>query len=133
MDGRQVATTVIDYSKMSFDDFESSDVIDLTRLDATHHHTGCDSSVQPVFKKMKTKKTRPVPVVLPQHLKEEQEILDFLNSDRSGKVETILRNAGVFEEQWIQFPFNELYVNPAYSDLDPLDPERCKNKLSLYY
>ena len=113
---------------MYFDDFESSDVIDLTRLDATHHHTGCDSSVQPVFKKMKTK-TPPVPVVLPQHLKEE-EILDFLNSDRSGKVETILRNAGVFEEQWVQFPFNELYVNPAYSDLDPLDPERCKNKLS---
>ena len=72
----------------------SSDVIDLTRFDATHHHTGCDSSVQPVFKKMKTK-TPPVPVVLPQHLKE-QEILDFLNSDRSGKVEMILRNAGVF-------------------------------------
>ena len=58
---------------------------------------------------MKTKKTRHVPVVLPQHLKEEQEILDFLNSDRSGKVETILRNAGFFEEQWIRFPFNELY------------------------
>ena len=116
---------------MSFDDFESSEVIDLTRFDATHHHTGCDSSVQPVYKKMKTK-TPPVPVVLPQHLKE-QAILEFLNSDRSGKVETILRNAGVFEEQWIQFPFNELYVNPAYSDLDPLDPERCKNKISLYY
>ena len=51
-----------------------------------------------------------MPVVLPQHLKE-QEILDFLNSDHSGKkVETILCNAGVFdEEQWIQFPFNELY------------------------
>ena len=41
---------------MSFDDFESSDVIDLTRLDATHHHTGCDSSVQPVLKKLKTTK-----------------------------------------------------------------------------
>ena len=56
---------------MSFDDFGSSDVIDLItrRFDATHH-TGCDSSEQPIKKKMTTKNP-PVPVVLPQHLKEQ--------------------------------------------------------------
>jgi hypothetical protein len=67
---------------------------------------------------MKTK-TPSVPVVLPQHLKE-QEILDFLNSDRSGKVETILRNAGVLKSNGYSFHLMSCTIVPFRWDINPI-------------
>ena len=74
---------------MFFNDFLAIDCIDLT-----------GSSVQPASKKLKT--TIPSQVLQQQHVKE-QELLGFLYDDQERKVDQILKNAGVFEEQWIQF------------------------------
>jgi hypothetical protein len=116
---------------MSLSDFEAREEhIDLTRLDFSHLPSTKKSSLQTAsssitaFNSVKKMKMENLPL-LEQHEKEKA-ILEFINEDRSGKVEMILRNAGVIEEQYVQFPFNELYVNPARLDLDLDDPSRCK-------
>ncbi len=105
---------------MSFEEFLAIDAIgciDLTGSSSLEQDTNL--SVQPASKKLKTS-----PVV--QQPVKEQELLDFLYNDKERKVDQILKNAGVFEEQWIQFPIDMRYANPACSDLDDTDPEKCK-------
>jgi hypothetical protein len=64
------------------------------------------------------------PPVVEQSVKEEV-ILEFIYKDQSDVVEAILFNAGVREEQYVQFPMDARFVNPEHSDDDPTAHSKC--------
>jgi uracil-DNA glycosylase len=63
-------------------------------------------------------------VVVPQRIKEDA-LLNFVYEDRSDRLEKILRSAGVTEEQYVQFPIDDRFVNPERSSDDITELSKC--------
>jgi hypothetical protein len=115
---------------MSFEDFEAMDgevlkVIDLTTSKSEQIFPPLQYDVvavdlyqeeEPDAKRLKTD--------IPQRSKEDA-ILEFLYEDKSNRLETILQSAGVTEEQYVQFPMDECFINPERSSDDITEPSKC--------
>jgi hypothetical protein len=137
----EVKPSVVDFSRMSFEDFEAMDGEVLKVIDLTTSSVGAnkkapsiedlshDEEVVPVAKRLKSGISSYV--ALPQRIKEDS-ILDFMYEDKTDLLETILLSAGVTEEQFVQFPIDDRFINPERSSDDPLEPSKCIN-LYLYY
>lgn len=131
----EVKPSVVDFSRMSFEDFEAMDgevlkVIDLTTTSVVANKKASsiadlshDDEEEPDTKRFKLGTSSPH-VALPQRIKEEA-ILDFMYADRTDLLDTILLSAGVTEEQYVQFPIDDRFINPECSSDDLLDPSKC--------
>ena len=124
---------VKDFSKMSFADFEALDanVIDLTTSTTTSYAAeeslqyDVNSFVAEEHDDVQMLKTGGPIIVVEQHDKEEA-ILNFMYQDKSDRLERILLSAGVVEEQYVQFPVDDRFINPKRPDDDLNDPSKCK-------
>ena len=119
-----VKPSVVDFSRMSFEDFESMDGEVLKVIDLTFSNT--EQEEEPDAKRLKTGTSSYV--VVPQRIKEVA-ILEFLYEDRSDRLETILQSAGVTEEQYVQFPIDDRFINPERSSDDYTELSKCITSL----